>query len=467
MKNPLSKFLGLLALVLVFFGGYSAYNATTPEPNLGATNPIPTVVALFETTLASSISADATSFNLTSGMTKDGVTLASSTYGFIIDEGTASEEFVLADCTNTVCTNVQRGISVISGTSTVASLKKAHRRGASVKITNGPQLMIITNVFNGIQGFPEIVKYDGSISTSSIAADGDNLVSVDLLNSVAFDTSGVVPATEASAGFVELATQSEMGSAAETGTNGTLVVQSKYSTSTSPGSGIWNIVSLATGFISESWLPKTLTELYTYSPTTITGHAETEIVTFTSSGTWTKDAGLEYIIVEGIAGGGSGGGAFSNDANEESGGSGGGSGGYFKKKIPASSLPATVTVTVGTGGTGSAGSGGGSWSANGVVGNSTIFEGFATSTGGGAGSSGTTGGGSGGTSTGGDINITGGTGGFGLSISEDNGRQGYYPGDGGPGFFGGVGAYGSGSRGGYDGNSSAASNGIVIVTEYY
>ena len=64
---------------------------------LGASFQTPEVRALFETTLASAISSSATSFTLTSATDIDGTALASSTYAFIIDEGTSVEEFVLAD----------------------------------------------------------------------------------------------------------------------------------------------------------------------------------------------------------------------------------------------------------------------------------------------------------------------------------------------------------------------------------
>ena len=50
----------------------------------GATLKIPVPIALFETTLASSITSGATSMTLTSATDKDGNTLASSTYAFII-----------------------------------------------------------------------------------------------------------------------------------------------------------------------------------------------------------------------------------------------------------------------------------------------------------------------------------------------------------------------------------------------
>lgn len=479
MKNPLSKFLGLLLLALVSFSGYSAYNTLNSEPTLGATNPIPTVVALFETTLASSISSTATSFNLTSGMTKDGVTLASSTYGFIIDEGTASEEFVLADCTNTVCTNVQRGVSVISGTSTVTALQKAHRRGASVKITNGPQLMIISNVFNGVQGFPRIVKYATSISTTTIASDGRNLVSVDLLNATVFNTAGIVAATEASAGFVELSTQNEMGSSTVTGTNGPLVVQAKYSTSTRPSSGFWNIISLATGYISETFLPKTLTDNYTYTgsstftgTTTFTGVTEgfgtasSTLFTSTGTSTYTKNLRAKYIVVEVVSGGGGG------SANSKG---GGGGGGYAKKIYLNTDLPASVNLSVGAGG--SAGNDGGVES--GGTGGTSNFNSTIVCTGGLGGSNGSYPGG-GGTCTGGLLNIVGGGGTYGETDVMPGAGGNTQLGSGGvlqtssdsAGVSGNL--YGGGGSSGRDNGGSTSgthggpgASGIVIVTEYF
>jgi len=76
---------------------------------------------------------------------------------------------------------------------------------------------------------------------------------------------------------------------------------------------------------------------------------------YTSGATWTKPAGLDYVIVEVIGGGGAGGGAVATTGADYSAGAGGGGGGYSKKKILAASLGATETVTVGAGGTGVSG----------------------------------------------------------------------------------------------------------------
>ena len=160
--------------------------------NLGATNALPTSVALFETSLATSITSTATTMTLTSATDKAGTALASSTYAFILDEGTASEEMVIGDCTGTDCRNLVRGVSVLTGTTTVSSLRFAHRRGASVKITDGPQLLILSNVINGIQSVPNTLFYANEPSGAQwSAATGTTLVTLNKLTATAFGSSPV------------------------------------------------------------------------------------------------------------------------------------------------------------------------------------------------------------------------------------------------------------------------------------
>jgi len=55
---------------------------------------LPKAYALFETTLQDSITSAGTSMTLVTGTDKEGTNLAR-TIGYIIDEGTASEEFVI------------------------------------------------------------------------------------------------------------------------------------------------------------------------------------------------------------------------------------------------------------------------------------------------------------------------------------------------------------------------------------
>jgi microcystin-dependent protein len=146
-----------------------AHPQTPVESVVGGSFQTPEVRALFETTLASRISSTDTSFTLVSATDKDGTALASSTYGFIIDEGTSVEEMVVADCTSTACSNASRGISARTGTSSVTALKFAHNRGATVKITDGPSLVFAINVLKGTQNIENILTYasNNTFSTSS------------------------------------------------------------------------------------------------------------------------------------------------------------------------------------------------------------------------------------------------------------------------------------------------------------
>lgn len=140
----------------------------------------PKVIAFFETTLASAITSAATSFTLTSATDKEGVSLAADTYGFVIDEGSSNEEIVIATCTGTSCASAKRGVSVSDGDTEVASLKKAHRRGASVKITDAPLMMLLAS--------KEYVDSVAIAGASDASATGKGLVEVAILSEIDADT---------------------------------------------------------------------------------------------------------------------------------------------------------------------------------------------------------------------------------------------------------------------------------------
>ena len=99
---------------------------------------------------------------------------------------------------------------------------------------------------------------------------------------------------------------------------------------------------------------------------------------FTATGTWTKPTGLKYVIVE-VIGGGGGGGGVEGDTGDTANSGGGGGGGYSLKKILASSLGSTETVTVGAGGAGGTGFSGG------TAGGTSSFGSHCSATGGGQG----------------------------------------------------------------------------------
>jgi hypothetical protein len=208
---------------------------------------------------------------------------------------------------------------------------------------------------------------------------------------------------------------------------------------------------------------------------------------FTASGSYAKPTGLKYVIVEVLAGGGAGGGTIATSATQHSIGSGGGAGAYARKKILASALAASETVTVGAGGVAALGANGGS-------GGTSSFGAFVSCTGGAGGvanlSVNTGGvyqpGNIGGTATGGDLNIDGGGGQLAGTFTTTNNVCYSGAGANSPlGFgFGGrsLGAnsggitgtgYGAGGGGGASSISNSAQlggagrQGIVIITEYF
>lgn len=212
-------------------------------------------------------------------------------------------------------------------------------------------------------------------------------------------------------------------------------------------------------------------------------------IVLTASGTYTKPAGLKFALVQVQAGGGGGGGANSTPVSQANAAPGGGGGGYAESMIPAASIGATVTVTVGAGGTGGTITGG-----NGAAGTASSFGVLVTAApgNGGAGavgatasvSRGTGGPGTGGTAVG-DIIKNGATGGIGLVANNTSvggmgggsnlsaSTNGASEGTGGPAAT----SYGGGGPGAAEGGSSSGSTagrvggagkpGIVIITEYF
>lgn len=185
--------------------------------------------------------------------------------------------------------------------------------------------------------------------------------------------------------------------------------------------------------------------------------------------TWTKPAGLKYIIAEVVGGGGGG---------ERDPGGGGGGGGYSKEIIVVSDLGSTESMAIGHAGTGDIGGN----SSNGGT-SSFGTTPFLQATGGSAGTD--MQGGSGGVGSNGILNIGGGAGSAPAgSDTGSGGTQNRSGGTGGSSVLGGGGkgaypsgaaadagkAYGGGGGGGADVGAIDGANGsqgVVIVTEYY
>jgi len=269
------------------------------------------------------------------------------------------------------------------------------------------------------------IETDSLSTDSTFTGASDTKIPSQLAVKQYVDTGGNVNASETTRGIVEVATQAEVDAGTAVGATGASLV---------------------------------------VTPATLAGISMPQVVTFTSSGTWTKDAGLKYVIVEVQAVGGAGANGVDNGSTGTPGG-GGGAGGYTKEILLASALGATETVTIG-------------------VAAQSSFGSLCSATHGANASSNA--GGAGGVGSGGNINIGGGDGGPGQDTSAVEAFGGY----GGNSFFGAGGAagfgvnvsnrngtagknYGGGGGGGGSDDSGTMGTGgaggpaIVIVTEYY
>lgn len=438
-------------------------------PKLGATNAIEAPIALFSTSLATGISSSDTTMTLVSATTLDGTTLSSSTYGFVIDEGTAIQEFVRADCTATACRNLERGISAITGTTSVAALAHAHRRGATVKITDAPILINLTRIISGIGSVPAPIRYTSSVASTSFVTSYD-IVDKDYVDGAAFSGAGVIDATNAARGVSTLATSLQAASSTATLSAHPLVIPSSISTSTynSATAGLKVVVTQNNGKIDSNFISTTtlfsnivLTGTTTAAATSSVSVGafpvwqigkQVQVYSTAGTSTFIKPSGISVIYVKMVAGGGGGG----NSAAAANSGAGGGAGGYSEGPVDISSL-SSVQVVVGAGGAGGNPGGGGGISMLGISGN------LMSTIGGGGGALGASSGGFGGSAgTGGAFNSSGGQGQAGFTGSATaNTCQSL----GGSSAFGGASAYGSGGCGGNNsGTGASGSTGFVIIS---
>jgi len=360
----------------------------------------PKIIADFETQLSAAISVGDTTFTMSSATDDDGIALPDGLYYFTLDNGSTNKQYMagtLSGTTVSSAVNVSRQGVESSGST------KAHRVGATVIMTD----------------FMTYKKYMDEISLVS-APD----------------------ASVSTKGVIEVGTTAEINADTATGGSGAdlAVTPSKL------GASIYKTqlpsADQKAALAGSEGTPSDTNTFVTEEG--LAAQAPPQVVVFTSSGTWTKDAGLKYVVVEVQAGGGTGGQGSSNQN-----GASGASGGYSRKLILASELGDTETVTVGA-----------------VAGNSSFGSHVLTY--GGATASGSVAGAVGAVPTGGDINIPGLAGETGLSNDNGGSSSEYRRPSATPSFFG-SGGYGAGGKGETQatGNETAGIAGVTIVTEYY
>lgn len=127
------------------------------------------VIAQFQTTLTSGISATATGGTLESNASADadGTTIPNGDYGIVIDEDNNRREYATITLNGFDFTFIKRGLSMIDGDTVKTGNKFSHRKGAVVKITNHPALTLMVNIFNGVLPLTGILYNDAARSYTS------------------------------------------------------------------------------------------------------------------------------------------------------------------------------------------------------------------------------------------------------------------------------------------------------------
>ena len=250
----------------IMIAGVFGYNLSIN--NLGATVPIS--VAIFETTLASKITSEATSMTLTAASTTAGGSLTGY-FCFTIDEGSADVEFVCGTAASTTAiTSMIRGIDPIDGDKEVTALKKAHRRGATIKITNYPQDAIVSRIINGDETFPIALSYATSVSTTSFSS-AWNIVNRGYADNLVIAGGTIGNWTQN--GIYRLATTSELTAGTATTTGGYYLIPPNIFFSTSSSATTLVPVTNTSGKLSQGFIDLTgnfvWTGTHSFASTTI------------------------------------------------------------------------------------------------------------------------------------------------------------------------------------------------------
>jgi microcystin-dependent protein len=227
--------------------------ATTVAGWLGYSHPlgatIPVTVAVFETTLASAISTADTSMTLVTGTDKSGDAL-NGYLCFTVNGGKTNEEFVCGTASGTVVTAMIRGLDPVNA-GAVPALAKTHRAGENIKITDFPQLAIVSRILNGDESLPNKIYY--ATDTISINSSVD-IPTKKYVDSVA--TSGAPNADFSTAGLSEIATGTELAAGTTLGGSGAYLVVPSALVSQTSSAGIIPFTNasgkLSTGFIDQT-----------------------------------------------------------------------------------------------------------------------------------------------------------------------------------------------------------------------
>jgi hypothetical protein len=240
----------LLATLFVALGlsltGGLAYAVTVPQ-----------APALFETSLQSRISSTDTSMTVVANSLRGSQSLSGYNC-FTIDEGRSDSEYVCGTISGTTVSSLERGLSFLTGTSTIAALQSAHRAGANVKITDYPVIQRLRNLANGAEAFPNVLAYAAAPTFNN------GLQLVDKTYADALSFAGTPDASTIQKGIVEIATQIEAASSTATGsTAATLALPASMATSSPGTAGLWAVFTIISGKSALGFID--LTSNYTWT----------------------------------------------------------------------------------------------------------------------------------------------------------------------------------------------------------
>ena len=208
-------------------------------------NIVPFSCANFSTSLASAISSSATSLVLASITTDDGVILPTKTYGITVDQGTNSQEHMIATFSGTTTgTIVTRGVSVIDGTTNIPALQFSHSRGASVKFTDHPILIRMLRILEGTDTLDTKLSYTSHPTFTANTQIIDKKYADDLAIAGAPDASTTVK------GIIEIATSAETAAGTAAGGTAALLVPANSNFNATSSAAVLVPVTNASGKIS-------------------------------------------------------------------------------------------------------------------------------------------------------------------------------------------------------------------------
>jgi hypothetical protein len=237
-----------------------------------------TIIADFQTQLATAIAVGGTTATLQSATDDDGVALPAGRYFFTVDGANSSKEHFSCALSGTSLTSLK---SVSRQGVETAGAVRAHRIGATVTITDFAHILQINNLLNGTTNLNASTPlgYDGTASITT----NDQLATKAYVDGVV--VSGAPDANTTTKGIVEEATQAEVDAKTQTGATGAKLFQ--------------NLSTVRSTLLSDYVIDTGAADVYVITPVpAITAYATGQIFSFKAANTNTTTS---TVAVSGLA----------------------------------------------------------------------------------------------------------------------------------------------------------------------